>query len=186
MARLARVLAFLICCAPCAALAEDGAGGSNAPAGDELRILRQMIEQQSKQLDVLAQEIARLNLLLEGKTPTGAGLAPSPAAEAAGVEASAPSESEPAAAKAVAVENAEAVDHSPNLPANPSGGPVHIVTKGETLTAIAKHYKITVPELLKVNKIADVRKLQIGQTLNLPPGAKLQESPAPTPTTPQQ
>ena len=57
----------------------------------------------------------------------------------------------------------------------------HEVTKGETLTSIAKHYKVTVGELLKVNKITDVRKLQIGQTLALPPDAKPQESPNPSP-----
>ena len=73
----------------------------------------------------------------------------------------------------------------PAEPATPATGPVHVVTKGETLTAIAKAYKIRVSDLLKVNKIADVRKLQIGQTLNLPPDAKLQESPSPSPA-PQQ
>jgi LysM repeat protein len=49
------------------------------------------------------------------------------------------------------------------------------------LTSIAKRYKVTVPALLKVNKIADVRKLQIGQTLALPPGAKIPESQSPSP-----
>jgi len=44
----------------------------------------------------------------------------------------------------------------------------HIVTKGETLTSIAKHYKITLGDLLKVNKIENDRMLQIGQTLVIP------------------
>lgn len=129
-----------------------------------------MLEQQSKQIDVLAQEIARLNLLLEARTPTGQGLAPSPA------ESQAPAP--PTPPKALPVESSEAA-------ATPPTGPVHIVAKGETLTAIAKRYKVTVPELLKVNKIADVRKLQIGQTLALPPDAKIPESPPPSPA-PQQ
>jgi len=149
----------MLCCLPGALLAE---APSAAPAGDELKILRQMLEQQSRQLDVLAQEIARLNLLLEGKTPASPGVAPSPAEAPAGADSSIP--------KAVAAEAAPS-----------AGGPVHIVAKGETLTAIAKRYKVTVPDLLKVNKIADVRKLQIGQTLVLPPGAKLPESPTPQP-----
>jgi LysM repeat protein len=42
------------------------------------------------------------------------------------------------------------------------------VTKGETLTSIAKHYKLTVGDLLKVNKIENDRMLQIGQTLVIP------------------
>jgi len=165
MVRLARALALLLCCAFGAPLlAQDSSASAAGPAGDELKILHQMLEQQSKQLDVLAQEIARLNLLLEAKIPTAPGLAASPA------EAPAPASTDsPAIPKALAVEAA------------PSGGPVHIVTKGETLTAIARRYKVTVPELLKVNKISDVRKLQIGQSLALPPGAKLQESPTPQP-----
>jgi LysM repeat protein len=138
--------------------------------GDELKELRQAVEQQSKQIDVLAQEIARLNLLLEAKTPTASNLAPSPA-EAA------PEEPAPKAQRVDAGNGDNAVNTTETTPT----GPVHIVAKGETLTAIAKRYKVTVPELLKVNKIADVRKLQIGQTLVLPPGAKLPESPTPAP-----
>jgi len=176
MVRLA--LAFLLCCAPCALLAQDPASSSNAsapPAGDDLKILRQMLDQQSRQLDVLAQEIARLNLLLEGRTPTASGLAPSPA-EAPTSNPAFATPSTPAAPipKAVPVDAAASAT-----------GPIHIVTKGETLTAIAKAYRVRVADLLKVNKIADVRKLQIGQSLALPPGAKLQESASPAPA-PQQ
>lgn len=181
MVRLA--LAFLLCCAPCALLAQDPASSSNAsnpPAGDDLKILRQMLDQQSRQLDVLAQEIARLNLLLEGRTPTASGLAPSPAEaptpNPALASPSTPAASVPTIPTIPTIPKAVAVD----AVASPAGA-VHIVTKGETLTAIAKAYKVHVADLLKVNKIADVRKLQIGQSLALPPGAKLQESPSPSP-----
>ncbi len=167
MVRLVRGLLLLLCCFPGALRAQDASGSGTAPV-DELKLLRQMIEQQSKQIDVLAQEIARLNLLIESRTPTGAGLAPSPAGTAAPEQASIP--------KALPANPASA----PAAAATPSG-PVHIVTKGETLTAIARHYKVTVPDLMKVNKIADVRKLQIGQTLALPPDAKTPESPTPSP-----
>jgi LysM repeat protein len=54
----------------------------------------------------------------------------------------------------------------------------HQVAKGETLTSIAKHYKIGVTDLLKMNKITDDRKLQIGQTLIIPPA----KNPEPAPT----
>ncbi len=166
MVRVARVLALLfLCCAPGALRAADSAG---APAADELRVLHQMLDQQSKQLDVLAQEIARLNLLLEARVPTAAGLAPAPAEEAA------PAAAVDSIPKAVPADTADAS-------ATAASGPVHIVAKGETLTAIARHYKVTVPELLKVNKIADVRKLQIGQTVVLPPDAKIPQSPTPAP-----
>jgi LysM repeat protein len=170
MARIVRVLALLFWCAPGFLLAQNDAG-SNAPAGDELKLLREMIEQQSKQIDVLAQEVARLNLLLEARTPTASGLAASPAESPAPGESSVP--------KALAVQPAQN-SGAPEGKASPSG-PVHIVIKGETLTAIARHYRVTVPDLLKVNKIADVRKLQIGQTLALPPDAKVPESPTPSP-----
>ncbi len=125
------------------------------PSADDIKRLEDKIDDQSKQIDVLAQEIARLNLLLEGKTPAAVSTAPVEATEEA-----------QEAPKAVAAESAPA-------------GPVHIVAKGETLTAIAKRYKVTVPELLKMNKITDARRLQIGETLLLPPNAKLQESPSP-------
>ena len=173
MVRPARALALLLCCAPCALLAQEGQGNSAQPAGNELRIMRSMLEQQSKQIDVLAQEVARLNLLLESRLPTAAGLAPTPADTEAPAPASAP-EIPKALPAQQADQPAEAAPPTPT-------GPVHIVTKGETLTVIARHYKVTVPELLKVNKIADVRKLQIGQTLVLPPGAKIPSSPTPSP-----
>jgi nucleoid-associated protein YgaU len=168
MFRPSHILAMLLCCAPAAFAA--GGGDSGPAAGDDIKIMRQMLEQQSRQIDVLAQEVARLNLLLEGRTPSAPGLAATPATEdpPAAVAPAAP------APKAVAADAAE-----PSKPA--STGPVHIVTKGETLTVIARHYKVTVAELLKVNKIADVRKLQIGQSLVLPPGAKIPQSPTPAP-----
>jgi LysM repeat protein len=146
------------------AAAADGQG-----SGDDIRILRQMIEQQSRQLDVLAQEIARMNLLLEGKTPPP-GISGSSETSSSN-EAQSPA-TETAIPKAVAAEPADTTA--------PPTQAVHIVTKGETLTAIAKSYKIRVADLLKVNKIADVRKLQIGQAINLPPGAKMPESPSPS------
>ncbi|MGA3171913.1 MAG: LysM domain-containing protein [Chthoniobacteraceae bacterium] len=149
-------LAILLCSAPGAPLLAQDAANSSGPSGDQLRDLRQMIEQQSKQIDVLAQEIARLNLLLEGKkTPPDLATGSEETDQTAGTAA-------------------------PDTATTPAG-PIHIVTKGETLTAIAKRYKVTVPELLKMNKISDVRRLQIGQQLVLPPNAKIPASPTPHP-----
>jgi LysM repeat protein len=44
----------------------------------------------------------------------------------------------------------------------------HTVGKGETLMSIVRKYGVTYDELVKLNKIDDPRKLQIGQTLKLP------------------
>jgi LysM repeat protein len=58
----------------------------------------------------------------------------------------------------------------------PQTGNSHVVAKGETLTSIAKMHKVTVEELQKFNHIENDRKLQIGQTIMIPPSA-----PTPTP-----
>ena len=55
-------------------------------------------------------------------------------------------------------------------------GVKHLVEKGETLTGIAKRYNVTLPDLQKVNKGVNDRKMQIGQTLIIPI-AKLPETP---------
>jgi N-acetylmuramoyl-L-alanine amidase len=47
-------------------------------------------------------------------------------------------------------------------------GNTHTVARGETLTSIAKLYKVTVDELQKANNIEDGRKLQAGQTITIP------------------
>jgi LysM repeat protein len=56
--------------------------------------------------------------------------------------------------------------------ASPSHSPVegntHTVARGETLTSIAKMYKVTVDDLQKANHIEDGRKLQAGQTITIP------------------
>jgi murein DD-endopeptidase MepM/ murein hydrolase activator NlpD len=44
----------------------------------------------------------------------------------------------------------------------------HTVRKGETLVSIAKKYNTTPQQIMRLNKISDPRRLQIGQQLNLP------------------
>ena len=44
----------------------------------------------------------------------------------------------------------------------------HIVKKGDTAISIAKTYGLTAEEILKLNKIADAKKLQLGQVLTIP------------------
>ena len=57
---------------------------------------------------------------------------------------------------------------SAESPSHPAGGNAHIVARGETLTSIAKMYKVSVDELQKANHIEDGRKLQAGQTIMIP------------------
>jgi LysM repeat protein len=111
----------------------------------EIRELRTLVEKQSKQIEVLTEQVARLNQALEHKNAAGSIPVATPAAPAAAAEFSSEAP------------KAEAPD-----------GKRHVVIKGETLTSIAKHYNITLAELQKANKGVDERKLQIGQTLVIP------------------
>jgi LysM repeat protein len=67
---------------------------------------------------------------------------------------------------------------------SPANGTSHVVARGETLTSIAKQYKVGVEELQKFNHIEDGRKLQAGQTIMIPPSPAspaVSASPSPTP-----
>ena len=63
-------------------------------------------------------------------------------------------------------------------PKPPQTGNNHVVAKGETLTSIAKMYKVSVDELQKANHIEDGRKLQAGQTITIPSSATPTATPA--------
>lgn len=134
---------------------------------EELRALRQLVEQQTKQLDTLTRQVAKLAGTGEGKTSAKS----DPAAPAEpDVTVSAPATTQPAAPapdEFVPVRKAEA-----------AGPPKHVVVKGETLTSIAKHYNIPLAELHKANKDVNERKLQIGQTLSIPSTATPPPKPA--------
>jgi LysM repeat protein len=66
--------------------------------------------------------------------------------------------------------------HKADVPAKQTDVPptrttpgMHIVKKGDTATSIAKIYGLTAEEILKLNKITDAKKLQLGQNLKIPP-----------------
>lgn len=67
------------------------------------------------------------------------------------------------------------------VPVAPAGSSnTHVVAKGETLTSIAKQYKVSVEDLQKFNHIEDGRKLQAGQSVMIPsasPSATASPSP---------
>lgn len=68
-------------------------------------------------------------------------------------------------------------------PVPPAGGEnTHVVSKGETLTSIARTYKVGVGELQKFNHIENDRALQIGQTIMIPTAGGTTSTPSPTPS----
>jgi LysM repeat protein len=116
----------------------------------QLEALAKKIDEQNTKIDALSQEILKLEQQLSHARP--------------GVMIG---EAAPAPQNAAAP--AAAASHSP------IEGNMHTVARGETLTSIAKMYKVTVDDLQKANHIEDGRKLQAGQTITIPTA-----SPAPS------
>jgi LysM repeat protein len=131
--------------------------GSKSRKSDDnaqLEALAKKIDEQNAKIDALSQEILKLEQQIAHMRP--------------GVMIG---ESTPSATT-----SAEA-----GSPSHPVSGNTHIVARGETLTSIAKMYKVTVDELQNANHIEDGRKLQAGQTIIVPvasPGPS--SSPSPT------
>ena len=122
-------------------------------AATQLETLTKKIDEQNTKIDALSQEILKLEQQVSHIRPgvmigEATPAAPSPAAAAA----------------------------SGALPHQIAGN-AHTVARGETLTSIAKMYKVTVDELQKANHIEDGRKLQAGQTISIPTSG----TPTPTP-----
>ncbi len=114
-----------------------------------LEALTKKIEEQNAKIDTLSQQILKLEQQLAKSRPgviIGESPSPTPAASTAATTTEAP---------------------KPTV----QSGNSHVVAKGETLTSIAKMHKVTVEELQKFNHIENDRKLQIGQTIMIPPAA---------------
>jgi LysM repeat protein len=114
-----------------------------------LEALSKKIDEQNAKIDTLSQQILKLEQQISKNNRPGViiGETPSPS---------------PATNSAPATEAPK-----PTL----QSGNNHVVAKGETLTSIAKMHKVTVEELQKFNHIENDRKLQIGQTIMIPPAA---------------
>ena len=155
----------MLCIFGIAAAASEVARSEDTQTTQELKNLEQVVQEQSKRIDSLTQQVAKLRLFLEtkneGAVAAAADESPKPTAEPA---------PEPPKAEAVPKPDPKAEELE--------GGAKHLVAKGETLTSIAKHYNIPLVELQKANKNVNDRKLQIGQTLTIP-------TPTPTPKTPE-
>jgi LysM repeat protein len=109
----------------------------------QFEILAKKIDEQNAKIDALSQEILKLEQQLSHIRP--------------GVMVG-----EAAPAPATAAASATSASHST------VAGNTHTVARGETLTSIAKMYKVTVDDLQKANNIEDGRKLQAGQTIVIP------------------
>lgn len=120
----------------------------------QIEALAKKIDEQNAKIDALSQEILKLEQQLSHIRPGVMIGETTPSPAMAGAPATAPL-----------------------YPAAAAGGNTHTVARGETLTSIAKMYKVTVDELQKANHIEDGRKLQAGQTITIP----IAGSPTPTP-----
>ena len=118
----------------------------------QLQALSKKIDEQNTKIDLLSQQILKLEQQLTNARP--------------GVMIG---ETTPSAATSVGA--TEPATHG-------VAGNTHIVARGETLTSIAKQHSVTVSDLQKANHIENDRKLQIGQTLIIPTGSPA-SSPSP-------
>lgn len=123
---------------------------SRSPDAVQLEVLAKKIDEQNAKIDALSQQILKLEEQISHIRP------------GVMIGESTPSPANPAAP-------AESTSRA-------MGGNTHTVARGETLTSIAKMYKVGVEELQNFNHIEDGRKLQAGQTIMIP------ASPSPAPS----
>ena len=124
----------------------------------QLQELTKKIDEQNAKIDMLSQQILKLQLQLSNQRPgvmIGEG-APSTSTSTSTTPTSTPAPAESSA--------------------KPGDGNNHVVARGETLTSIAKMHNVSVSDLQKFNHIDNPLKLQAGQTLLIPP------SPIPSPS----
>jgi LysM repeat protein len=123
----------------------------------QLQELTKKIDEQNAKIDMLSQQILKLQVELSNHRP---GVMIGEGAPSSATSTSATSTSTPAIEPSTKAGN----------------GNSHIVARGETLTSIAKMYNVSVSELQKYNHIDNPLKLLAGQTLLIPP------SPIPSPS----
>ncbi len=117
----------------------------------QLQELTKKIDEQNAKIDMLSQEILKLQLEITNRRPgvmIGEG---------------APTGS---TSTSTTTTTSTATPESSTKTGNDNS---HVVARGETLTSIAKMYGVSVSELQKYNHIDNPLKLQAGQTLLIPP-----------------
>jgi LysM repeat protein len=131
------------------------AGSSDAA---KLEAISKKIDEQNAKIDMLSQEILKLEQQISNARP--------------GVMIGEATPNTPAtSATAGTVETPR-----------PQNSNSHTVARGETLTSIAKMHNVTVSELQKYNHIENDRKLQIGQTIMIPGPTAPAASPSSSPS----
>ena len=123
--------------------------------------LTKRAELQSKQIETLNTDLNRLTSVLLARSGIESAATPHPTVHAS------PAPLQPEASTPVKAAE-PAVPAEPEVTTAPDGTPAHVIKRGENLISIARQHGTSVSELLKINKIEDERKLQIGQTLLLP------------------
>jgi LysM repeat protein len=154
MKRLAVTVVALLFAVVC------GSVRAQAPDNDKsekmLEALSKKIDEQNAKIDTLSQQILKLEQQISKMRPgVMIGETPSPS---------------PTAPTSASTEAPKPTQQSGNS---------HVVAKGETLTSIAKMHRVTVEELQKFNHIENDRKLQIGQTIMIPPTSASSPSTSP-------
>jgi LysM repeat protein len=147
MKLLAVCLAALrLCAAPM--FAQTFASPSTKPSSPEtlqLQILTKKIDDQNAKIDILSQQILKLEQQISRTRP--------------GIMIGEP--------EGTSATPAPSVTPMPR----PAGGTTHTVERGETLTSIGKLYGVSPGELQRYNHIEDPLKLRAGQTIMIPPSA---------------
>jgi LysM repeat protein len=118
----------------------------------QLQALSKKIDEQNAKIDALSQQILKLQEQL----------------------------SKPGVVIGERTPSTAAATPSPNESV-PASGATHTVAPRETLTSIARQYHVTIEELQRLNHIDDGRKLQAGQTIQIPTPANASPSPTATP-----
>src|SRR6059058_4823288 len=155
--KLAAISCAILVSAFCTASAQTPAPEPPKSAdAAQLEALAKKIDEQNAKIDALSQEILKLEQVVSHIRPgvmigEKENTSSSPAAAAPGESAS-----------------------------HPMNGTTHTVARGETLTAIAKMYHVTIDELQKANNIEDGRKLRAGQTIIIPTSSSPAPSTSPT------
>src|SRR5213075_2402658 len=144
---------FGLLCTGFAQTPETKAGKSDD--NTQLEALAKKMDEQNAKIDALSQEILKLEQQLSHIRP--------------GIMIGENTPGENSSSSPIPAAPAESASHA-------TGGNTHTVARGETLTSIAKMYKVGVDELQKFNHIEDGRKLQAGQTIVIP------TSPSPAPS----
>jgi LysM repeat protein len=121
----------------------------------QLQELTKKIDEQNAKIDMLSQQILKLQIEVTHQRP---GVMIGDASASSTSPSTTTSTSSPAASTAA------------------GSGNSHVVARGETLTSIAKMYSVSVSDLQKFNHIDNPLKLMAGQTLQIPP------SPIPSPS----